>query len=400
MLSNKLRKKRLIESISSKTLDAILVTSPENVFYITGFTPHQLTVSRQPGFAYAIVFPDENHRDFLITMDYEVPTFKNKSDEVEVLSFDTWVGVKSYDEFVNKKDEPKINKFRTSMDIVEDLINEYNLSSSVVGLEMQSLPVSHMHILTERFPNIRWIDVSDDFLIARSIKMNDEIEIYRRLTEACDKALHEMSKYVEVGAEIMNLIKIYRTSCLKNGFTPSSWSMLGSGPNSSMLKLPSNHVIKDGESLRFDGGCEADFKFYKTDFSRSWLVGRPDKKLVEIKKILLDAQSHMIEKIKPGLQFNELFELGFSKVKKKIPNYSRGHLGHSISLGPQTADKPYIALIETRQIEPGMILCIEVPFYIRDYNGFNIEDMILVTENGAEVLTYRTPHILPMEEFL
>lgn len=386
--------------MASKVLDAVLISSPENIFYITGFSPHQLTVSRQPGFAYTLVFPDENHKDFLITMDYEAPTFENISELVEVLSYDTWVGVKSHDEFISRCSAQKNTKFKTSLDVLEDTINNYNLSGSRIGIEMQSLSISHMQILSERFPNIHWTDISDDFLKARSVKMSDEILIYRQLTNACDRALNTMSKYVEVGANVKDLIRIYRKACLENGFTPSSWSMLGSGPNSSMLKLPSDHVIKNGESLRFDGGCEADFKFYKTDFSRSWLLGKPEKHLIEIKKTLLNAQRYMIDRVKPGLQFNELFEIGYSMVKKNIPNYTRGHLGHSISLGPQTADKPYIAPDETRPIEAGMILCIEVPFYIRAYNGFNIEDMILITEDGAEVLTNKTPHILPDEEFI
>ena len=106
----------------------------------------------------------------------------------------------------------------------------------------------------------------------------------------------------------------------------------------------------------------------------------------------------MIESIKPGLKFNELFNIGYEYVKKDIPNYVRGYLGHSISLGPQTAEYPIISKDNNETIEENMILCIEVPLYIKDLGGFNIEDMILVTKDSCEVLTHRTPHYLDIEK--
>ena len=91
---------------------------------------------------------------------------------------------------------------------------------------------------------------------------------------------------------------------------------------------------------------------------------------------------------------NELFHIAYDYVKEKFPCYRRGHQGHSISMGPATAEAPYINATETRLLEPGMVLAMEVPCYIEGVNGFNIEDMVLITENGCEVLTPNTPHYL------
>ena len=84
-------------------------------------------------------------------------------------------------------------------------------------------------------------------------------------------------------------------------------------------------------------------------------------------------------------------------VRKSVLIYEtiiRGHQGHSISMGPATAEAPYINAAETRPLEAGMVLAMEVPCYIDGVNGFNIEDMVLITENGCEVLTPCTPHYL------
>lgn len=392
-----INKNKIKDIVKSRNLDGILLTSPESIFYTLGLSPHQLTVSRQDGFAYGFLDLREN-KDYVITMDYEAPSFRNKTDKVEVVAYDTWVGVKSEEEWKNKKDNKRKEILKSSLDILDELISNLGFKDSRIGLEFADISIKYYKVLLDKFPDIEWIDISDDIIFARSVKSNEEIEIYRYLTEASDKALYEMYKHIKVGVNERELIQIYKEECIKNGVYPSSWSMLGAGPNSSILQLPTNRVIKEGESLRFDGGCEAGFKFYKTDFARGWIVGNGDQELKKLKGCLFNAQRKMIESLKPGMKFSELFNIGYNYVKEYLPNYTRGHLGHSISLGPQTADKPYIAPNENREIEVGMILCVEVPFYIRNYNGFNIEDMILVNEDGAEVLTYRTPHFLPTEK--
>ena len=69
-----------------------------------------------------------------------------------------------------------------------------------------------------------------------------------------------------------------------------------------------------------------------------------------------------------------------------LPNYSRGHFGHSIGMDDQTEEPPFIGPNDS-VLEPGMVMCLELPYYPADVGGFNIEDMILVTESGHEVLT-------------
>ena len=102
----------------------------------------------------------------------------------------------------------------------------------------------------------------------------------------------------------------------------------------------------------------------------------------------------MIAAARPGLPMNELYHAAYDYVKEMFPCYRRGHQGHSISMGPATAEAPYINAAETRPLEAGMVLAMEVPCYIDGVNGFNIEDMVLITENGCEVLTPCTPHYL------
>lgn len=391
-------RERIVQASRSNDLDGILVTSPENFYYATGVSPHQLSVSRIPGFAYAFLDLRPQQKDAIITMDYEAPAFSHLHDRLEVIAYDTWVGVKTETEWRSGQDLTHKTRLLTALDQLKILIERRELTKARIGLEMKSIPVHYYQLLSQALPEIEWIDVSDDFILARSVKTAPEIELYRDLCRASDEALLAVSRQVAIGRSETELIQIYRETCMANGHVPSSWSMLGSGPYSSVLQLATDKTIRDGDCVRFDGGCEAGFQFYKTDFSRTWIIGQADPELIQLKQVLVESQRKMIDAIKPGLRFSDLFRLGYESVKQHVPNYTRGHLGHSISLGPQTADAPLISATEDRLIEPGMILCVEVPFYMAGFNGFNIEDMVVVTEGGCDVLTYRTPHYLPGEQ--
>jgi Xaa-Pro aminopeptidase len=122
-----------------------------------------------------------------------------------------------------------------------------------------------------------------------------------------------------------------------------------------------------------------------------------DPWLVKVKQNLLEAHEKMLSALKPGLSFKDLFNIGYQHTLKEFPFYVRGHLGHSISMGPQTAEAPFIASNQEGVLEAGMILSVENPMYITGYNGFNIEDMVLITKDGYELLTPITPHVLESE---
>ena len=126
-----------------------------------------------------------------------------------------------------------------------------------------------------------------------------------------------------------------------------------------------------------------------TDFARAYVIGdgEPNERLKKLHETILRANRTMVASIKPGLRFCDLFEIGMNVVKEVYPTYARGHLGHSISFGPNNEEAPFISAKETREIQEGMVLCIEVPFYIIGFGGINIEDMVIVTKDGTEALT-------------
>ena len=388
---------RIKELLREKGLDGAIVSSPENFHYVTGFGGHQHTVSRQPGFTLAVMRADDKVPTHLTTMDFEAATFRIKAAGLNFVvdPYDTWVGLKTWDEIAHGAVVPDKTAMESSMDKLVQFMKACDLANKKVGVELDYLPVPYYKSLTEKFPEAEFVDISDLFVYARSVKQPDEIEMFRKLCRIADHGFTEVSKIAKIGVSERELSQCFREDVIKSGFcAPSSWSMFSTGPSSARLTLPGDGVVKDGDVVKFDAGVNAEFDFYTTDTSRAWIIGNGDPALLKLKDRLYEGQRRMIAAAKPGLPINELYHTAYDYVKEMFPCYRRGHQGHSISMGPATAEAPYINASETRPLEAGMILAMEVPCYIDGVNGFNIEDMVLITEDGCEVLTPNTPHYL------
>ena len=388
---------RIKELLREKGLDGAIVSSPENFHYVTGFGGHQHTVSRQPGFTLAVMRADDKVPTHLTTMDFEAATFRIKAAGLNFVvdPYDTWVGLKTWDEIAHGAVVPDKTAMESSMDKLVQFMKACDLANKKVGIELDYLPVPYYKSLTEKFPEAEFVNISDLFVYARSVKQPDEIEMFRKLCRIADHGFTEVSKIAKIGVSEHELSQCFREDVIKSGFcVPSAWSMFSTGPSGARLTLPGDGVVKDGDVVKFDAGVNAEFDFYTTDTSRAWIIGNGDPALLKLKDRLYEGQRRMIAAAKPGLPINELYHTAYDYVKEMFPCYRRGHQGHSISMGPATAEAPYINASETRPLEAGMILAMEVPCYIDGVNGFNIEDMVLITEDGCEVLTPNTPHYL------
>ncbi len=362
--------------MKENNINQVVITSPNNIFYLCGYAPNQLSVSLNNNIAVLYI---NLEKAVIITMDYESEFIKKQvSPEIEVLSYTTWTGIGSEEEYKIERDVD------TSITLIEIL--KRIMSNEIIGLELNS--ISHQFI--QNFDN--YTDISNMLLSMRKIKTNEEIEIFRKLCKIQSLALKKMAHSICEGISENELIKVYRNEIFKSNYcVPSAWTMLCSGVNSAYLSTPTSRKIEKNDMIKFDGGVNLEFSYYTTDMSRSFVVGE-NKLLKEVKDVLVNAQRLMIENVKPGIKCSELFNIGYNYVKAIYPGYVRGHLGHSISFGPSTFEPPFISINDNTVLEAGMIFCIEVPMYIKDIGGMNIEDMVLVTEDGYEVLTNYVDH--------
>jgi Xaa-Pro aminopeptidase len=264
------------------------------------------------------------------------------------------------------------------------------------------------------------IDPAEMLHEMRLIKAGDDLELLRRAVDiSCEghmaavRALRPAMYEYEIEAVLRYVFR--KNGSPRMGYPP----IVASGPNATVLHYTTNNRrIEEGDLLLIDAGTE--FGYYTGDITRTYPAGgsfTQDQSAVY--QVVLDAQAAAIEAVRPGATFIEphdaavsvltegMIRLGLLKgeVDKLIEDggYKKFYM-HRTShwLGMDVHDAgPYKVADEWRKLEPGMVLTIEPGLYIAEDAedidprylgiGVRIEDDVLVTEDGNEVLSARVP---------
>jgi Xaa-Pro aminopeptidase len=176
---------------------------------------------------------------------------------------------------------------------------------------------------------------------------------------------------------------------------PAFFPIVGSGPNACIVHYEQNsRKTTTGDIVVFDFG--PDYRYYQTDITRTFPIsGRFSEEQARIYQIVLDAQKAALEKVRPGATFDTL-RAAVQEVLSRA-GYAR-NLTHGVShyVGMSTHD-----VGNSEAFEPGVVIAVEPGVYLPDKNlGVRIEDTVLVTQDGCEVLTKNVPKEIPEIESL
>jgi Xaa-Pro aminopeptidase len=254
----------------------------------------------------------------------------------------------------------------------------------------------------------------------RLIKTPGELETHRRAIDiTCEGHLAAMSA-IKPGAYEYEIDAVIGYTFRRNGSPRAGYaSIVGSGANATVLHYTTNkRCIEDGDLVLIDAGAE--FGYYTGDVTRTLPAnGRFSKEQSELYELVLDAQIQAIASVRPGETFvaphdravrvltEGLVRVGLlnGDVEKLIEEgafkkFYMHRTSHWLGMDVHDAG-PYKVADEWRKLAPGMVLTVEPGLYIAEdmddvdprYRGIGIriEDDILVTESGQEVLSARVP---------
>lgn len=265
-------------------------------------------------------------------------------------------------------------------------LSEIGQQAQRVGFEGDFITYVDFGKLKDAFSQAELLSLPDLVSHLRSIKDSSEIELIRQAVKIADMAFDEALKTIEIGQTEEEIGLNLEFSMRRAGASGGSFDFIvASGVRSAMPHgTASSKRVQSGEFLTMDFG--AIYQGYCSDITRTVFIGDPEDKHRQVYDTVLAAQRAGIQAVAPGRTGKEVDAVARAIIEKAGYGDYFGHgLGHSVGLAIH--EGPNLNKREERLLEPGMVITVEPGIYIPNWGGVRIEDIVLVTENGCEVLT-------------
>lgn len=352
------RLSRLRTRIAKKKLDGFLVTDITNVFYLTGFTGST---------AAAIVTADECH--VLVDPRYTIQA----QQECTSSQVTEYTG-------------------RSTIAAAGEMINELGLSR--VGYEADEITLSSYRRLRAIVGKQTTMHGTQSVVeILRRIKDPHEVATIRKACEIVDTTFDSIVKDIRIGMSEKDVALLIDYTMRKLGADKDGFDTIAAfGRNSACPHAsPTDDKIQPGGFLKMDFGAR--HHHYNSDITRTVCIGKPTDKHKEIYNIVLDAQLKAIDSIAPGKPGSEIDAVARDYIASMGYGANFGHgLGHA--LGILVHDGPALSKTSDVILEQGMVVTVEPGIYVEGFGGVRIEDDVLVTDSGCEILTHATKEML------
>lgn len=350
------RIEKLVNALNDENIDALLVTNEVNVRYLTGFTGDSTYLV--VGGDSAILLSDGRYESQIATQcpDFEA-RIRSPSDLLPDLTRETLRGIQG---------------------------RENSLPS--VGLESQHLSLSSYRNLTSEMDGVNFVETVGIVENLRMIKDLDEIAITKKAVKIAQDAFLEVLPQVRGNWTELQLAYALESSMRGLGAEGCSFApIVAAGPGAALPHYqPTNRTLDGADCLLIDWGALCDG--YASDLTRTIPLSGGNEAFSRSHAVVLEAQMAAIEAIAPGRPTREVDEAARKVLRREGMEDAFKHgLGHGIGL--QIHESPRMSAVGENTLQSGMIITVEPGVYFDGEFGIRIEDDVLVTETGHEVLS-------------
>lgn len=349
---NKSRLNRIIENMKKESIDQLIISAPNSLYYLLDKMFH-------PGERMLALYIHKSGEHFLIVNDL-FPSAKAL--DIEVI-------------FYNDTDDP-----------VEILKNRIDVNGNF-GTDKE-WPAHFLVKLMKKLPSLSIEIGSVAVDAARMLKDQDEAEKMRKASKINDQTMEKVvailreQKYTE--AEVQKMIPEFfaEAETFEVSFTPSvCYGEHAAVPHHN----PGDRRPETGHAIIIDMGGRTNG--YCSDMTRSFFYGEPPEEYLEIYELVRQANLAGIAAVKPGVKLKDV-DLAARKVIEAggYGDYFTHRTGHGI--GIEVHEFPDVSSINEMVLEVGMCFSVEPGIYLEGKYGVRIEDIVIVTENGCEVLNH------------
>ncbi|UFJ42933.1 aminopeptidase P family protein [Brevibacillus humidisoli] len=262
-----------------------------------------------------------------------------------------------------------------------------------LGFEKQAVSFALYEEWNTHFKGIELVPTEGMFEQLRMIKDESELAIVKEAVRIADEAFTHILSYLKPGIRERDVALELEYFMKRNGAEAAAFDIIvASGERGALPHgRASDKTIQSGEMVTMDFG--ALYKGYSSDITRTVAVGEPEPEMKQIYEIVLRAQRNGVEKIRAGMTGREADALTRDVIAEAGYAEQFGHsTGHG--LGLQVHEAPGLAMSSTTVLQPGMLVTVEPGIYVSGLGGVRIEDDVVITENGCEILTRSTKELL------
>ncbi|MCB1491751.1 MAG: aminopeptidase P family protein [Rhodobiaceae bacterium] len=269
-------------------------------------------------------------------------------------------------------------------------------ASGRIGLPMGRethlrMPLADFGRLQRALPNARYADCTALLRGLRMRKSQREIEKIRHACQLAGQAFKRVPDIVHAGMPETEVFRAFRIACLEAGVDDVAYLVGGAGPGGygDIISPPSSRPLADGDVLILDTGCTVDGYF--CDFDRNYAVGSVVPEVHEAHAIVWESTEAGLAAAKPGATAADVYHA----MADHMPGTgSVGRLGHG--LGMQLTEPPSLVPFDETVLEPGMVITLEPGYDFAPGRAMVHEEVVVLGEDGAELLTPRAPRTLPV----
>ncbi|MBE7535696.1 MAG: aminopeptidase P family protein [Anaerolineales bacterium] len=262
-----------------------------------------------------------------------------------------------------------------------------NLDGKRIGVESRQLRLLEFRYVKNAAPEADFPDAGDALSQLRLRKDRTEVEAMRRAVQIAQSALEATIPLIKIGMTEKELSAELMMQLFKHGSDPEMpfSPIVSSGPNSANPHAsPSDRKLQAGDLLVVDWGAAHDG--YISDLTRTFAVGEVDAEYEKIHKITQEANAAGRAASKPGVPCANVDKAARDVIEKAgYGKYFTHRTGHGI--GMEGHEDPYMRGDNMQLLELGMAFTVEPGIYLAGKNGVRIEDNVVITETGADVLS-------------
>ncbi|MCX5666304.1 MAG: Xaa-Pro peptidase family protein [Candidatus Omnitrophica bacterium] len=345
---HKLRLKKLRVELKKRGLASLIVTNETNVRYLTGF---------RGGDSIVIITPDSQ---FFLTDSRYVEEARDSVGSFTIVEVTT-----------------------STYDSISEIVKRNRIKK--IGFDSMNLPYEVAKRLAGYIRPAKLVSTRNVIENLRAVKDIQEIEAIKRSVDVTKSVLKKVTLSIRPGISERFISDLIECEFIKRGARVAFETIAACGRNCSKPHASATkQVIAKNDVVMLDMGCRLDL--YNSDITRMIFIGKVKDKIKEIYGIVRAAQSAAIQKIKPGVKISEIDLAGRGYIDRKGYGKFFGHsLGHGI--GMDVHEEPSISKRNDNILKSGMVFTVEPAIYLPKLGGVRVEDMVMVTDFGCEVLT-------------